>query len=140
MHLQTHAVSQAVTEVLTIACLRNDLTRHRIRLCSAHSRPDCLQGRLLSSSYCLVDPYKAGIRRAKADRAGDVRAIAVQPGAHVNQDSVAGLQGPVSRGGVSRGGMGGESHDRLEAQRVRPAGDNLLAKAQSQLLLGHPRA
>ena len=81
-------------------------------------------------------------RRPDADRAGHVRAVAVDHGAEVEHDEFAGFDAAIRRASVRLGAVGSRSHDRFEGVAARAQSADLEVELERELgladALGEP--
>ena len=126
MYLETHAVAQAVLEMLAVPGVADHVARRGVHVPDVGARPRGLDPGPLRGRDQLVDlPLPAG-GLAQRDGAGHVGVVAAVAGAEVHRDQVTAAQRPVGRRVVRDRAVRPAGHDRVEGRAFRAE-------------VGHPR-
>src|SRR5581483_9731987 len=113
--VQTHTVAESVAEALALPLGRDDLARSRIYFSSRASGGHRRDAGQLCPQHQFVDLPRRLPGVAGGDRAGAVRAVAVELRAPIDHDEVPVADLDVTRHRVGPGPVGARGDDRLEA-------------------------
>src|SRR5690606_28358361 len=125
VHFQSQPVPQRVPELLTEAALGDQPPGQRVGLGTGHSGPDPLAGPELRLLDQLVDRSLPVVRPAQHEGAGDIAAVAPDPGPEVDQQDVARLEDPFRGTRVWQGRARTRCDDRLERVPLTAANPEL---------------
>jgi hypothetical protein len=140
---QSHAVPEAVAEVLAVPGVGDHGSRGRVRIAPGGAGPHHVEPRLLRLADDLVRLAQRVRDLAHSERPRAVRAVAGEQRAGVNQDELAFLHDPVARHRVrARGGrtprdVHGERQPvaaEVVEELLHPPGELLLRSARKRLL------
>src|SRR5690606_10634046 len=81
-------MAQRVPERLAVAGPLDHVARQRVRFAAGQPRLETSLGRFERAEHDRVDLPKAGVRFAHPDGAGEIGAVAVDAGAHVDHDGL----------------------------------------------------
>src|SRR6476620_3944152 len=144
VHLEPDPVAEGVPESLAVAGLVDDLAGGGVGVLPFDPGADRLQGRGLGAADDLVDRSALLAGVAGGEGAGAVRAVAVELGAHGEDDELAAADLALARLGVRQSAVGAGGDDRRE-RGIAPeladpgfggAGHVALAAAGKPLLQG----
>ena len=121
MCLKSDAMSEGVREVFRRAMLREILSGRGVKFGGGCSRLDSGDGPALSFLH-QIESTPELVARVFADPPcpGLIRAIAVQPSAHVDEHRRFGFQTRLLRSGVRQGRIRAKTHDGCKTQCLGP--------------------